>query len=259
MAHAGGWRHEDGPELHQAVVVDPLSQAILGLRRAPAPYWCLMEAQNEGHHMTDLPSASIVVPICSSAEHIGARLDHGRLQGVRARDARTTGDVVAYLDDDPYGQSGWLAEPFKTSGASDAADVAGPAYNDRAEVSRALDQVGLRFRDGGLTRHFAAVTPSDATVGHCSWQGRCDGDPALGATRGLRPVRCPVVRAAAVAGCRVSRTTQREPRSTSRGRWTGLVRSGGHLHNVSRSSGWQPLQGRAQSTKRCRGATEDNP
>lgn len=79
----------------------------------------------------------------------------------------STGEVVAYLDDDAYPAPTWLEELLKRYDAPDVAGVGGRADNGRPEEeSEGVDRVGRLLPNGHLTGYFSAITPADVEVDH---------------------------------------------------------------------------------------------
>lgn len=81
--------------------------------------------------------------------------------------AVTTGDVVAFVDDDAYAEPEWLAELLRRYGDERVGAVGGRARNGLpGEETEGLEEVGLLLPDGRLTGNFAAITPGDVDVDH---------------------------------------------------------------------------------------------
>ena len=97
------------------------------------------------------------------------RSPHGRGTTATSRAMgieRTTGDVVAFLDDDAYPEPDWL-EVLVSRYAEGVAGVGGRAINGQpGEEDEGHDRVGRLNDDGSLTGFFAAVTDGDVDVDH---------------------------------------------------------------------------------------------
>lgn len=79
----------------------------------------------------------------------------------------TTGDVLAFIDDDAYADPDWLEHLLQPYADPAVGAVGGRANNDiEGEEYEGLDQVGLVRGDGTLTGFFAALTPTDVEVDH---------------------------------------------------------------------------------------------
>lgn len=125
------------------------------------------------------------------------RSGHGRGSTATSRAigvARTSGQVIAYLDDDAFPAPTWLAELLRRYGPDDVAGVGGRTDNGRPEEEHeGLDQVGKLLPNGVLTGYFAAVTPGDVEVDHllgANMSVRRDVLEELGGIRDLYPGTC---------------------------------------------------------------------
>ena len=130
--------------------------------------------------------------------------------------ARTSAEIVAFVDDDAYAEPDWLEQLLIPYGDQLVGGVGGRARNNQpGEESEGVDRVGLLLPDGHLTGNFAAVTPGPLDVDHligCNmsyrrsalekiggihdhWPGTClreDADPGLRLRRaGYRLVYTP--------------------------------------------------------------------
>ena len=101
--------------------------------------------------------------------------------------AETTGDVIAFLDDDAFADPNWLVE-LAGSYEAGVGGVGGQARNDQpGEDTEGVGQIGRFFADGNLTGFFAADPGEVIDVDHligCNMSFRrvsleeCGGIPA---------------------------------------------------------------------------------
>lgn len=81
--------------------------------------------------------------------------------------AHTTGEVVAFIDDDAFADPSWLEEIVRRYNRPDIGAVGGRARNNQpGEESEGLDRIGQLLPDGTLTGHFAANPGRDLEVDH---------------------------------------------------------------------------------------------
>ena len=81
--------------------------------------------------------------------------------------ARTSAEIVAFVDDDAYAEPDWLEQLLIPYGDQLVGGVGGRARNNQpGEESEGVDRVGLLLPDGHLTGNFAAVTPGPLDVDH---------------------------------------------------------------------------------------------
>lgn len=81
--------------------------------------------------------------------------------------AHTTGEVIAFIDDDAFAEPSWLEEILRRYDAPDVGAVGGRARNNQpGEESKGLDRIGLLLPDGTLTGNFAADPGHDVEVDH---------------------------------------------------------------------------------------------
>jgi GT2 family glycosyltransferase len=89
-------------------------------------------------------------------------LPRSRLIGIDA----TTGDIVAFLDDDALADPDWLDELARTYVAG-VGGVGGQARNGQiGEQSEGVDRIGRFFSDGSVTGFFAADPGTTVEVDH---------------------------------------------------------------------------------------------
>src|SRR5579862_3273563 len=80
---------------------------------------------------------------------------------------RSTGDIIASLDDDAYAHPGWVAAILKTYRDPTIAGVAGRALNNQpGEATRGLDEIGKLRRNGTVSGNFAADPGRIVEVDH---------------------------------------------------------------------------------------------
>jgi GT2 family glycosyltransferase len=107
---------------------------------------------------------------------------------------RTSGDVVAFLDDDAYPRPDWLKQLLRRYGDPTVAGVGGRTINGQPdEESEGRDQVGRLLDDGSLTGYFAAVTDGDVEIDHmlgANMSMRRSVIEELGGIRDLYPGTC---------------------------------------------------------------------
>jgi len=108
--------------------------------------------------------------------------------------AATTGDVVAFLDDDAFAEPTWLAELVSRYGDPRVAAVGGRARNGQpGEETEGLDEIGLFLPNGRLTGNFAADPGGDVDVDHllgANMSVRRDVVEALGGIHDHYPGTC---------------------------------------------------------------------
>lgn len=81
--------------------------------------------------------------------------------------AHSTGEVVAYIDDDAYARPDWLEQLVSRYGQEDVAGVGGRTINGQpGEESEGADRIGRFEADGSLTGFFAADPGRDVEVDH---------------------------------------------------------------------------------------------
>lgn len=81
--------------------------------------------------------------------------------------AATTGDIVAFLDDDANAEPDWLEHLLSPYADPRVGAVGGRARNGVPnEETEGADRVGLLLPDGTLTGFFAAITDGDVAVDH---------------------------------------------------------------------------------------------
>ncbi|MCK0110533.1 glycosyltransferase family 2 protein [Ornithinimicrobium sp. F0845] len=98
------------------------------------------------------------------------RSPHGRGTTATSRAIgieRTSGDVVAFLDDDAYPRPDWLEQLISRYTDPTVAGVGGRTINGQpGEEFEGRDRVGKLLADGALTGYFAAMTDGDVEVDH---------------------------------------------------------------------------------------------
>src|SRR5690606_14207307 len=78
-----------------------------------------------------------------------------------------TAEIVAFLDDDAYPRSDWLAALLRRYEDSTVAGVGGRTINGQpGEESEGAHCVGRLLPDGSLSGYFAAITAGDVAVDH---------------------------------------------------------------------------------------------
>lgn len=81
--------------------------------------------------------------------------------------AHTTGEVIAFIDDDAFAEPTWLEEILRRYDEPDVGAVGGRARNNQpGEESEGIDRIGLLLPDGTLTGNFAADPGHDVEVDH---------------------------------------------------------------------------------------------
>ncbi len=81
--------------------------------------------------------------------------------------AHTTGEVVAFIDDDAFAEPRWLEEILRRYDIPGVGAVGGRARNNQpGEESEGLDRIGQLLPDGTLTGNFAADPGRDIEVDH---------------------------------------------------------------------------------------------
>lgn len=114
------------------------------------------------------PGTRHVVERHEGVEYIHSPHGRGTTATSRAMGlARTTADVVAFVDDDAYPRPDWLEQLLRRYADPSVAGVGGRAVNGQPdEETEGADCVGRLLDDGRLTGFFAAVTDGDIEVDH---------------------------------------------------------------------------------------------
>lgn len=106
----------------------------------------------------------------------------------------TTGDVIAYVDDDAFVEPDWLDELLRPYADPDVVGVGGRALNGiEGEASQGVGQIGLLLPDGRLTGNFAADPGRLIDVDHllgANMSFRRSAIEAAGGIRGKYPGTC---------------------------------------------------------------------
>lgn len=125
------------------------------------------------------------------------RNDRGRGHTATSRAmgvAHTSGEVIAYIDDDAYAEPTWLEELLRRYDDDSIAAVGGRASNGKpGEELEGWDEIGKILPDGRLTGNFAADPGRDIDVDHllgANMSVRRDVVEALGGIHDHYPGTC---------------------------------------------------------------------
>jgi len=115
----------------------------------------------------DFGTAKVVADF-GGVRYLRSELGRGHTASARALGMEhTTGDVVAFLDDDAFAEPDWLAELMARYADESVAAVGGRTLNGHeGEDTEGVDRIGLFLPDGSLTGYFAADPGRDIDVDH---------------------------------------------------------------------------------------------
>ena len=143
----------------------------------------------------DNRTAKIVAEEFPSVGYLRNRLGRGATAESRQIGfAATTGDVVAFVDDDAFAEPDWLDELLLPYEDAQVVGVGGRALNGLdGEETRGLGQIGRLLPDGRLTGNFAADPGRIIEVDHllgANMSFRRSAIEAIGGIRGKYPGTC---------------------------------------------------------------------